>query len=842
MTAMTSSNPQSVPVPCTDSSLLQDIEQACRRIAPTWPLDRFLAVNPYWGHLDQHVAEAAAELGARSGARLTMPRAYYRAQWEAGRVRREHVTAAARAAGANATVEELLAFVQQDEPPMPVLPLLTDLADAVRLRAEPQPWSELCVHQISQHAAAWFDGGQATWRPSHGDGLFESWRKALAADRGLPMREGHREFARQVGTLPDEPVACLEFVTSRLGLDSRQRQAWFGALLASVRGWAAWCAYECWQARLADGEDDAIVQLLAMRAAWEWLLVLDLSLQPRLDAWRDCLDRHERDVAQLQAVQASDWLWQHALEIAFQESLQDGLRGASRSEPATAAAVQAVFCIDVRSERFRRGLEAQSENAVRTRGFAGFFGLPIAFAPLGAEAERPQLPGLLAPKMRATQTVAHPGAAVEVENLRERRRETLGWRQRWTGFRTAAASAFTFVESCGLLYGWKLLRSSLATTRRPARADDAGVRAAEASRLRPTWCQDHAAPTASQQTDIAAGVLRAMGLTRDFPRLVLLVGHGSTSANNPHAAGLDCGACGGQTGEVNARLLAAMLGDAGVREGLVARGIEIPADTHFLAGLHDTTTDEVHLFEVDEVPVTHQDLLRQLRVWLDRAGDATRAERAPSLGLAALQGNPAALATALRRRAADWAQVRPEWGLADNAAFVVAPRARTRHLDLGGRVFLHDYEWASDDGFATLTLIMTAPMVVTNWINLQYYASTVDNARFGSGNKVLHNVVGGHLGVFEGNGGDLRIGLPMQSLHDGEQWRHTPRRLSVYLEAPAKAIDAVLAAHEHVRQLVEHEWLHLFRIEADGSTYQRRLDGAWLPSRLHGAVTDGGRP
>ena len=128
---------------------------------------------------------------------------------------------------------------------------------------------------------------------------------------------------------------------------------------------------------------------------------------------------------------------------------------------------------------------------------------------------------------------------------------------------------------------------------------------------------------------------------------------------------------------------------------------------------------------------------------------------------------PAALKKMVLERANDWAQVRPEWGLVDNAAFIVAPRARSRHLDLAGRSFLHEYDYRLDPELDVLSLIMTAPMVVTHWINMQYHASTVDNQRYGSGNKLLHNVVGGHLGVFEGNGGDLRIGLPIQSLHDG---------------------------------------------------------------------------
>ncbi|HWA57707.1 MAG TPA: putative inorganic carbon transporter subunit DabA, partial [Gemmatimonadales bacterium] len=205
-------------------------------------------------------------------------------------------------------------------------------------------------------------------------------------------------------------------------------------------------------------------------------------------------------------------------------------------------------------------------------------------------------------------------------------------------------------------------------------------------------------------------------------------------------------------------------------------------------------------------------------------GQRARAERAGPLGLAGLTGD--ALDRAVRRRAADWSEVRPEWGLARNAAFVVAPRERTRGLDLAGRSFLHEYRWQEDRGFGVLELIMTAPMVVTHWINMQYYASTVDNHRYGSGNKVLHNVVGGSLGVFEGAGGDLRVGLALQSVHDGRDWYHEPLRLSVVIEAPAEAIDAIIAKHRLVSDLVANEWLFLYRIDsADGGIQQRRGDG-----------------
>jgi hypothetical protein len=233
----------------------------------------------------------------------------------------------------------------------------------------------------------------------------------------------------------------------------------------------------------------------------------------------------------------------------------------------------------------------------------------------------------------------------------------------------------------------------------------------------------------------------------------------------------------------------------------------------------------VQLYDIAEVPASHTSDVAEISGQLAAAGHATRKERAPALGLQAMQDNPVALSRAVRERANDWAETRPEWGLANNAAFVVGPRSRTRGVNLQGRSFLHDYDEKTDPDGTLLELIMTAPMVVTHWINMQYYASTVDNHRYGSGNKTLHNVTGGRLGVFEGNGGDLRVGLPWQSVHDGECWRHTPLRLTVAIQAPRERIEAVIAKHTTVRQLVENRWLYLVRLE--GSQAEFYQEGTW---------------
>jgi uncharacterized protein YbcC (UPF0753/DUF2309 family) len=286
----------------------------------------------------------------------------------------------------------------------------------------------------------------------------------------------------------------------------------------------------------------------------------------------------------------------------------------------------------------------------------------------------------------------------------------------------------------------------------------------------------------SQKVDLAYGILNAMGLTGPLAETVLLVGHGSSSCNNPHASGLDCGACGGQTGEINVRVLAYLLNDPTVRDGLRAKGLIMPTATRFVAAMHNTTTDEFTCFG--------EDIARNEQVsnWLARAGEMARQERSIRLGLDHLK--EPVLHKSIKHRAKDWSQVRPEWGLSNNAAFIVAPRWRTRG------------------------------------INLQYYASVCDNHTYGSGNKVLHNVVDGCIGVFEGNGGDLRIGLPMQSLHDGNKWMHEPLRLSVYIDAPRNAIAKVVAENEVVRQLIDNEWLFCFRWDPNGSV-ERFIKQTW---------------
>ena len=802
------------------------VDAACARIAPTWPLDRFIAVNPYWGQLERPIAAASAQLAALSGSPMLMPRRWYAEQWRSGRIGQQHLQAAIDAAGAQISVSHVVAGLGDASAIPARLPLATDIVDAQRDLGHAVAWRDYITHHISQICGAYFDQGQAAWGPDHSGGLYPSWLRQSAHDFGPAMLMGYSGFTQRLAALPTEPTALIAAALRAMRVPAKAHEAYFTALLMSINGWASWCAYQRWQARLEQRDDAQIVHLLAVRLAWEWLLHEGHPALHVADKLSDAWSASDGVVRHAQAALEHDWLWQAALERSYQAPLCQGLMTASTPAAATnPPAVQAVFCIDVRSEVYRRALEAASP-AVQTLGFAGFFAMFVEYRPLGSEMVRPQLPGLLAPGLCITDECDESQAPGLGEVLADRRKKNLLWRQQWQTFRSGAGSSFSFVESCGLLYASKLLKGSFGAQADPPTVEQTGLPADQRHTLRPRL-PTHGGPDPEARITSAATALGAMGLTTDYARLILMAGHGSTSANNPHAAGLDCGACGGQTGEVNARMLAQLLNDPAVRTGLHARGLTVPSSTWFVAGLHNTTTDEMQLFDTDLVPQSHAADLTTLKGWLGDAGQRARAERAASLGLSPLATDADKLHDAVKARTTDWAQVRPEWGLADCATFIVAPRSRSQHLNLAGRSFLHDYLWQRDPGFGVLELIMTAPMVVTNWINLQYHASTVDNPRYGSGNKVLHNVVGGNVGVFEGNGGDLRIGLPMQSLHDGENFRHTPLRLSVFIQAPQAPIDAIIAKHATVRHLLDHEWLSVFRLADDEGVWRYLPGGRW---------------
>ena len=795
------------------------LDRAGRRIAPLWPLRHFVAVNPYLGLLEQPFEAAAQTLARRAGARMTAPRSFYAQAIRSGRISDADLEAALAEARPSAdvpgSVAALKAFALQDaaEVAFETLPTVTDIAQKITGK----DWADFVTESISFWAGSYFDQGQSYWRsPWSGLRPYAAWKAEAAHDR-TPEIRGVQSFRNTVRNLPDSASQSIVSALKILGIPADGLDAYLHRLLLTVNGWASYARYQLWEAELHGGKDDTLSELLAIRLAWEVALLNAFHDKGVPEAWQT--QKASLADAQLgKAAQAeldADLLLQGAFELAYQRQLFAQLGTQKAAQPTARKEVQAAFCIDVRSEVFRRAWETVS-SSVETIGFAGFFGFPIEYVRLGDQEGGAQCPALLAPKFVITESVdgaSEDELAAITSNRFITQRVTKAWRM----FKFGAVSCFGFVGPVGLAYLRNLIMDTLGYGRPVPNPATFGLDKQTQSRLGPRITPQKMGDrltgmTPEQRLDVAEGALKAMSLTDNFARIVMLAGHGSTTVNNPYATGLDCGACGGHTGEANARVAAQVLNDPSVRAGLKSRGIIIPTDTVFVAALHDTTTDSVTIFDKNALPPSHTEDIAQLEEQLLQAGRLARAERAALLGV-----KPGSDADkAIVRRSRDWSQVRPEWGLAGCAAFIVAPREHSAGLDLDGRSFLHTYDWQQDQDFGVLELIMTAPMVVASWINLQYYGSTVDNDFLGSGNKVLHNVVGA-LGVLEGNGGDLRVGLPWQSLHDGKNYVHEPLRLTVMIQAPINAMTDIIARHQSVRQLVDNGWIHLFAMDDAGA-------------------------
>ena len=796
------------------SDLLDHARAACKRIAPLWPLQNFVAVNPFLGLSDTSFVEACELIRKVAPGGMQMPLSFYSEKYHAAEIQSEDLTAAFKQASqtlpqnwatelAALTPAELVKALEQPEEDFEDLEIFT-VADALD-RSSGSRWNLEITEVISQFCASYYDRGQSAWKqPWAHQSLFTAWRETASLD-AKPEFRGLKNFRQHVAHLPESAEETIAVSLATLGIqDDEAATDFLHRQLMSICGWAGHVQYLVREKEMAGQEDDSLLQLLAIRLAYETALLAQFD-SPALQEFWSPSGADESTPSRAVLIR---FLWQLAHENAWQRDLFSRILTEEPPTPSRPVA-QAVFCIDVRSEVFRRRLETANP-AIQTMGFAGFFGMAIEYLPFGTREGNTQCPVLLNP---AYQIREIPAGADELAIEEAWKKQRLGKRLRhsWNSFKTSAISCFSFVETAGVAFAPKLFKSAFAPSRKA------------------TCCDHGFAPTLDSGEDdtsgiplgdriaLGTGALSHMGLKSNFARLVLICGHGSETTNNPYGSGLDCGACGGHAGHANARVAAAILNDPEVRAGIAQNGIAIPEDTHFLAGLHNTTTDDVTLYDKGAIPEGHRDDLIELEEALAGAGKVARLERAASLGL-----NPErpSLDAKVRSKAHDWAEVRPEWGLAGNAAFIAAPRARTRNSRLGGRVFLHDYHHAGDTDEATLELILTAPMVVGSWINLQYFASTVNNTAFGSGNKVTHNVTS-TLGVCQGNVGDLQTGLPMQSVHDGQKWIHEPLRLHVMVEAPRDSITRILDKHPDVRDLVTNGWVLLFAIEDGGKTIRQ---------------------
>ncbi len=427
-----------------------EADRAVRAIPPLWPLASSVAVNPFIGQADEGLAQAAARLARVAGATLTPPRASLREKIAGGEITDDDLRAAlsdAPVALRPPDLGALKAATQRDASLPARLPTVADLAAEVSGTA----WPDLLADRIGAWAAAHFDQGQALWAAPQGPGAFTAWRVFAVHDL-TPEILGLSGFARHVADAPERALPAIARAARTLGLHGACLPTYFHQLLMTLGGWSQLARYKLWQAELAGEDDQTAVDLLAIRLLWEEALFLRHG-EAIARTWSDVRERHAAPVEATPEL-VVDAILQDAAERASQRELAACLARPPRSAVESRPALQAAFCIDVRSEVFRRALEAQHPE-IRTLGFAGFFGMATAHRRFASDVEERRLPVLLNPSLKSE------AASGERSGREARVRIEARAVRAWGRFKLAAVSSFAFVEGAGPIYVGKLLADGL---------------------------------------------------------------------------------------------------------------------------------------------------------------------------------------------------------------------------------------------------------------------------------------------------------------------------------------------------------------------------------------------
>jgi uncharacterized protein YbcC (UPF0753/DUF2309 family) len=476
-------------------------------------------------------------------------------------------------------------------------------------------------------------------------------------------------------------------------------------------------------------------------------------------------------------------------------------------------------CLDEREESFRRHLEEIAPD-VETFGAAGFYGVPMYYRGAADAHYVPLCPIVIKPQHWVEEDVVY--TLDEVHSSRAKARRALGMasHQMHVGSRTFAGGAL-LTAGLGALASIPLVARVLfpRLTSQIRRIVSRIVEPPPNTRLELERSQQppgpeagHVGYTLDEMTNLGERLLRDIGLTSSFARLVIILGHGSNSLNNPHNSAYNCGACGGGCGGPNARGLAQILSDVRVRERLKARGLAIPDDTIFLGGWHNTCNDSITYFDLDRLPKSHKQEFDRVRRELEETCDRNAHERCRRFISAPLNMSFPAARRHVEARSEDLAQTRPECGHATNALCIVSRRSRTRGLYLDRRAFLTTYDPTQDDadGF-TLTRLLSAAVPVCAGINLEYYFSYVDNVGYGCGTKLPHNVTS-LLGIMDGAASDLRPGLPWQMVEI-----HDPVRLLFIIETTPEIMTRIMDRNPGIGKLCRNGWVQVALLSPDSS-------------------------
>ncbi|WP_042356777.1 DUF2309 domain-containing protein [Bacillus rubiinfantis] len=843
------------------------VTAASQVIVPYGPISTFAARHPWVGFEQQSFAAAARKIKAVCDVDILPNEAIIRTAWEKGEIEERFLDLSlerwldAQALDLPREVCEqycrnALKLKQTSSNPLATDEIMSISKELSRFQAYfpvrkvVQSYSQLCdqqhqsniVKELDRHMIKWcklfLDESHAVWSlPDREKGFYNAWRKLVQLDPALP-----KTIRQSFKSLPERAEEALAKALSELDIPFSDIQEYLESHLLALPGWAGMML---WRSQQSHNSLALLTEYLAVRLLLEYTFLQRylplkertrkqrVQLEELLAYWHHWGDiplkmwsqlSHHEIKARLTLANQFDvlnrqQLWLEAWEKTYEHQLQ---RMVTKQEllrtEKTAPLAQFVFCIDVRSEPFRRKLEKAGPFA--TFGTAGFFGLPIETCELGGTHTHPSLPVLFKPQYHVKE------AAPDTQLLPYKQRLQAAYIAEKT-LKTMKHQLLTSMVLPELTGPWLSLQtvarsfipSKTGKVLRKLKESWLGKPAADLTLEQQTSEMESSLPigfTSQEQVHYVRQALTMMGMTKDFAPLVIICGHGSRSTNNPYASALDCGACGGASSGFNARVLATLCNIPEVRTNLKNAGIVIPDDTVFAAAEHITTIDELHWLYVPELSQKAKQAFAEIEKALPSVTEEANAERMKQLADSFDSRYPKNAKGAAEVFAEDWSEVRPEWGLARNAAFIIGDRVLTQECNLAGRTFLHNYHWQKDRNGDLLSAIISGPVTVAQWINLQYYASTVAPHYYGSGNKATQTITAG-IGVMQGNASDLMLGLPWQSVMESDQSAyHAPLRLLVVIHAPKEYVERLLHHHHDFQQKVQNGWIRLASLDPEG--------------------------
>jgi len=508
-------------------------------------------------------------------------------------------------------------------------------------------------------------------------------------------------------------------------------------------------------------------------------------------------------------------IWQEAYEWTYYDEVINGILNKHQSVQAETE-LQALFCIDDRECSIRRHIEEQLPGA-KTYGTAGFFNVEFYFQPANSDFRTKVCPAPLTPIFLVKEIIEDKKQSTDFHFHKRAHGLIFGWLITHTiGFWSAlklVGSILKPIQNTAAVSAARHMHSGSELTYENVN----GERTEDGLQI---------GFTIKEMADRLEGLLKSIGLVEHFAPIIYIVGHGSSSSNNTHYAGYDCGACSGRPGSVNARVISKIGNHPKVRAILIERGIDIPASTQFLPVLHDTSRDEFSYFDTEILGESNKIRQEMNNDAFNRALNLNAMERSRRFVLVDSNKNLKKVHEAVKLRSVSLFEPRPELNHSNNTLCIVGRRDITRNLFLDRRAFLNSFDYQVDPKGEHLLGILNAIAPVCGGINLEYYFSRVDNQKLGAGTKLPHNVMG-LIGVANGIDGDLRTGLPSQMIEV-----HDPIRLLAIVEHFPEVVLRIMQINPATYEWFKNEWVRLVVINPETKKPFLFKNGAFEPYQL----------